>query len=100
MDKIKRVEEMAKIIKPLMPNQCEFVETQGCIMGDDVDCPECVIAQWLDRAGYRKGSEIAREIRAMAESLMSERSGDVGYQYALQQLIKMMADRYGIAEAK
>ena len=56
MDKKERVAEMAKIIKPLMPNQCGFVEEMGCVFGDDIDCPECVIAQRLVEVGYKKES--------------------------------------------
>lgn len=62
MDKKERVGEMAKIIKPLMPNQCGFVEEMGCVFGDDIDCPECVIAQRLVEVGYKKESEVAGKI--------------------------------------
>ena len=65
MSKEKRIEEMAKY--------CHFYEDGNCTLCEelqvacDSNCDMCNFAKRLYNAGYRKASEVAREIFAEIE---------------------------------
>lgn len=66
MSKEKQIEEMAKALTKYEKVLCERLPKDKCLLTSaihaQVSCDYCKIAEFLYNAGYRKQSEVAREI--------------------------------------
>lgn len=68
----KQIEEMAKALTTYEKKLCDRLPKDKCLLTSavhaQVSCDYCKIAEFLVNAGYRKASDVAREIFAEIEN--------------------------------
>lgn len=91
----KQIEEMAKDI-------CEYARGEICILDDkrcDMQCTSAGIAEKLVVKGYRKATDVAREIIKLARSGAEKYINDVTLNEGIRNMLSIMLDDF-IAELK
>ena len=81
MSRDKQIEEMAKILGDVEDRKCHHISCFDCPYGEENDtyCTEKVQASCLIEAGYRKASDVVREIFADLKQMWDEGRGFIKY---------------------